>query len=322
MAQAGRGARRGAREGTRPGARAGDGPWREAAGTVAVIPDEAGFAMMRRRYRTFRFADHAAYLRHVEALLASLTGRQGYTSVALFDPVDFAEWCERERLDPDSADSRARYAGEIAVHGATVPYEGQPLGRLVPRLLAEHRRWEVWELGTDLLAGAGECPACGAPLPTCAFSRAAGTLRTLLEGAGPGTHHLVCSLAGEDGPLTAALRAQAEEDDGPVRLPEQDALVLCTVLAAALATARPVGLVLRTAPPPGAAAGPGAAERVCGWSVHEGVLRPLGEAEVFAAYCTDALTGEPVPPEPGVSYRDAPSLPQPRCAGAPGPPGE
>jgi hypothetical protein len=310
MAQAGRGA---ARRGARPG---GEGPWPEVAGTVAVVPDEAGFALMRRRYRTFRFADHAAYLRHTEALLASLTSGHGYTSVALLDPVEFAEWCERERLDPDSAASRARYAGEIAAHGATLPYEGQPLERLVPRLLAEHQRWETWELGTDLLAGAGECPACGAPLPTCAFGRVAGTLRALLEEAGSGTHHLVCSLADEDGPLTAALHAEAAEGDGPVHLAEQDALVLCTVLAAGLATGRPVGLVMRTAP---AGGGP---ERVCGWSLHEGALRPLSEAEVFAAYCTDALTGEPVPPETGVTYRDAPALPHPRCAGPPGPPGE
>jgi hypothetical protein len=293
--------------------------WRETAGTVAVIPDEAGFALMR-RYRTFRFTDHAAYLRHTEALLTSLSVSHGHTSVALFDPVGFADWCEREAVDPDSPASRARYAGEVAVHGATVPYEGEPLRRLVPRLLAERERWETWELCTDLLAEAGSCPVCGAPMPHCAFERAAGTLRALLECAEPGEHHLVCSLAAEDGPLTAALRAELAEE-GPLRLPEPDALVLCTVLAAGLATTRPAGLVLRSTPAPGPASGPCAPERVCGWSLHHGVLRPLSEAEVFAAYCTDARTGRPVPPESGVDYRDAPGLPPVRCAGAPSPPG-
>jgi hypothetical protein len=279
---------------------------------VAVIPDESGFALMR-RYRTFRFTDHASYLRHTEGLLASLTSRHGYTGVALFDPVGFAEWCERQALDPDSPASRARYAGEVAVHGATVPYEGQPIRRLVPRLLAEHERWRTWELGTELMAGAGDCPDCGTPVPRCAFGRAAGALRAVLEHAGPGTHHLVCSLAAEDGPLTAALHVEADGEDGAVRLAEPDALVLCTVLAAALATGHPAGVVLRSAPGPE----PGEPERVCGWSLHRGALRPLSEAEVFAAYCTDAHTGQPVPPERGVAYRDAPGLPPPRCPGPP-----
>jgi hypothetical protein len=293
----------------REGARGGS-PGQETAGTMAVIADQTGFALMR-RYPTFRFADHAAYLRHTEAVLRSLAERHAYTSVALFDPVGFADWCEQEGLDPDSAASRSRYAGEIAVHGATVPYQGQPIRRLVHQLLAEHERWTAWELGTDLLAEAGSCPVCGDPMPHCAFQRAAATLGAILERAEPGTHHLVCSLVAESGPLTAALHVDLGAG-GAVRLAEPDALVLCTVLAAGLATGGSAGLVLRSVArgPAGQAPGP---EEVRGWSLHGGLLRALDEAEVRAAYRTDARTGEPLPPEPGVSYRDAPRIAPVRC---------
>lgn len=294
---------------------------REAASTVAVVADESGFAMMR-RYPTFRFDDHRSYLRHTEALLRALARRHGYTNVALFDPAAFADWCAEQGLDPDTAASRARYAGEIAARGATVPYEGQALHRLVPDLLAEHERWVTWEACTDLLAGAGDCPGCRAPKERCAFQRAVTALSGALQRTGPGLHHLVCSLATETGPLSASLHAELDAD-GAVRLSEPQALVLCTVLAAGMATGRPAGMVLRSTPPgqgggpqgPRGPRGPRGSQQVRGWSLHGGRLRPLSEAEVFAAYCTDARTGEPVPPEPEVQYQAAPELPQGPCSG-------
>ncbi|MFJ2745467.1 hypothetical protein ACIO3O_38060 [Streptomyces sp. NPDC087440] len=43
-------------------------------------------------------------------------------------------------------------------------------------------------------------------------------------------------------------------------------------------------------------------ETVRGWRVTATDVEPLTEAQVFAAYCTDAMTGEPIPPEHGVRY--------------------
>ncbi|WP_129838195.1 hypothetical protein [Streptomyces sp. RFCAC02] len=273
---------------------------------MAIVADEAGFARMR-RYPTFTHTDHAGYLRWAEDLLRSLAGSHGHTSVALFDPSGFADYCARAGLDQDSPASRARYTAEVAARGATVPYEGQPIERLVPDLLAAHLRQESWELGTDLLAAAGDCAGCAAPLARCAFERAASLLTTAVGRAAPGTHHLVASLMTGPGPLTAVLDALVAAD-GAVRVPEHDALVMCTVLAAGLATGDPGGLVLRSVP----SATPGR-EHVRGWSLRDGRLRALTEAEVFAAYCTDARTGEPVPPEPGVTYGTAPTIPVPPC---------
>lgn len=45
---------------------------------------------------------------------------------------------------------------------------------------------------------------------------------------------------------------------------------------------------------------------VRGWRVGHRTLIPLDEAQMFDAHCTDAASGEPVPPEPGVEYVDAP----------------
>jgi hypothetical protein len=279
--------------------------WGETAGTVGVIADPAAFALMR-RYPTFAFRDHAGYLRRTEGHLRAVAGRHGHTSVALFDPAGFADYCAREGLEPDSPASRARYTADVAARGATVPYRGQPMSRLLPELLAEHLRWETWEAAGEVLAAAGTCPRCAAPQARCAFARAAAALAAVLAGLAPGTHRLVCSVSLAAGPLTAALSC-VTGGDGALRVAEPEALVLCTVLGAGLATGEPGGLVLRARP------GAGAAEEVCGWSLREGRLRPLTEGEVFTAYCTDAHTGEPVPPEPGVAYRAAPPLPPPRC---------
>lgn len=276
---------------------------REAASTVAVIPDEAGFALMR-RYPSFRHPDHPSYLRRTEALLRSLARRHGHTEVALFDAPGYASYCARARLDPDRPASRARYGAELAARGPTLPYGGQPLGLLLPELLLGREREAAWERGTELLAAAGPCAGCGAPLSRCAFQRAAGTLSDLLRRSRPGHHHLVCSVVA-DAPLTAALRVELGPEG--VRLAEPEALAWCTVLAAGLSGQRPGGLVQRREPPGGAP------PEVRGWSLRAGRLWPLGEAQVFAAYCTHAHTREPVPPEPGVAYRAAPPLPTRSC---------
>jgi hypothetical protein len=107
----------------------------------------------------------------------------------------------------------------------------------------------------------------------------------------------------EDTALLAALHARCD-DQGNVHLAEAEAMVCCTVLAAGMATDNAGGVVLRTTTPDGG-------EEVRGWSLRDGWLHPLTEAEVFNAYCTDAESGEPVPPEPGVTYRPGTPLTPP-----------
>ncbi len=47
---------------------------------------------------------------------------------------------------------------------------------------------------------------------------------------------------------------------------------------------------------------------VRGWTVTDRTLVPLDEAGMFDAHCTDSASGEPIPPEPGVVYTDAPAV--------------
>ncbi|MFJ4851722.1 MULTISPECIES: hypothetical protein [unclassified Streptomyces] len=287
---------------------------REAPTTVALLTGAADLAAMR-GYRSFRFHDHAEYLRRMEGLLRTLTSRGIHVRVGVFDPGEYARYCADTGADPDTSRTRARYAADVTASGPTVPYAGQALEHLVTQIEYETTRQATWELAGDILARAGDCACCGDDLARTSFDRASHALTRLLETAGPGSHHVVCSVPTEDTTLLAAMHARCDEH-GMVHLAEAEALVCCTVLAAGLATDSPGGLVVRsTALSPGSPGrggpGDGPPDEVRGWTLRDGWLRPLSEAEVFNAYCTDAETGEPVPPEPGVVHRPGFPLPPP-----------
>ncbi|MGA5170781.1 MULTISPECIES: hypothetical protein [Streptomyces] len=267
---------------------------REVPSTVGLLADDEDFTAMRRRYRTFTFDDHETYLARVEELLETLATEGGHTTVALFDPEDYADYCTRTGLDPDSPASRSRFTAEVAATGASVAYTGQPIDSLVPLLVHRAVRQATWEYATMLLTDIGECADCGQDIGRSAFDQASHTLARLLEEAGPGTHHLVCSVPADE-QLLAVLHAE-RPPTGPAVLDPTEAAEFVTVLAAGIALESPGGLVLRTTTP-------AAPDRVHGWRLDRGRLTPLTEAEVFNAYCTDADTGEPLPPEPGVDYR-------------------
>lgn len=274
---------------------------REVAGTVGVLTDAYDFDAMR-GYRTFPFDDHRDYLQQLDGLLKTFASRQLHTTVALFDPEDFAEYCSEHGLDPDTPTSRSSYTAAITTRGSTVTYAGQSLDSLLPELIDKAVRQATWEYATLLLADLGECADCGQDVGRSAFDRASRLLMRLLEGAGEGRHHLVCSVPARDEQLLAVLHAEGNATTA-ARAAELDAAEgaeFVAVLATAIALESPGGLVLRTSTPD-------APDRLRGWQLHEGRLLPLTAGEVFSAYCTDAATGEPLSPEPGVEY----------CAGFP-----
>ncbi|QDQ10338.1 hypothetical protein [Streptomyces spectabilis] len=271
---------------------------REVAGTIGLLADEDDFAAMR-RYRTFTFDDHVTYLQEVEGLLKSLAAQGRLTSIALFDPEEYEEFCADTGLAPDASASRARFAAELATAGPTVPYEGQALTDLVPDLVDETVRQTTWEYATMLLAGIGACAECGVDIGRSAFARASDLLMRVLDTAGPGPRHLVCSVPCDGQTLLAALHA-GHDDDGNARLDEAEALEFTTVLAVGIATHSSGGLVMRTGGKTG--------DRVQGWRLEGERLHPLTAAEVFDAYCTDALSGDLIAPESGVDYSAAPDL--------------
>ncbi|TPQ23333.1 hypothetical protein [Streptomyces sporangiiformans] len=272
---------------------------REIAGTIGLLTDEQDFTAMR-RYRTFTFDDHAGYLQQVEALLRTRAAEGGHTTVALFDPEEYAEFCADTGLDPDAASSRTRYTAELAATAATVPYEGQPLADLVPSLVDEAVRQATWEYATTLLTHLGDCASCGEDIGRAAFTRASDLLARIIDATGPGERHLVCSVSVAPEPLVAVLRAD-DDVHGTPRLDKTDALEFTTVLAVGIATRSAGGLVMRTGLTD-------TTDRVFGWRLRGEGLEPLTAGEVFDAYCTDIESGDLISPESGVDYCAPPDL--------------
>ncbi|MFD4952577.1 hypothetical protein [Streptomyces sp. NPDC058451] len=271
---------------------------REIAGTIGLLTDEQDFRAMR-RYRSFTFDDHTTYLEQVEKLLRLVAAQGGHTTVALFDPEEYAEYCAATGLDPDVPSSRARFTAELAGTGPALPYDGRPLAELVPDLVDEAIRQATWEYASTLLARLGPCASCGENIGRAAFARAADLVVRVLDTAPPGNRHLVCSVTGTPETLLAVLHADDEGDT--TQLDEAEALEFTTVLALGIATDGPGGLVMRTT-------APGTADRVYGWRLRAGGLEPLTAGEVFDAYCTDIESGDLISPESGVDYGEPPDL--------------
>ncbi|MFJ7076353.1 hypothetical protein [Streptomyces sp. NPDC098781] len=272
---------------------------REIAGTIGLLTDEHDFSAMR-RYRTFTFDDHKIYLEQMEALLRTRASQGSHTTIALFDPHEYAEYCTAAGLDPDIPSSRTRFTAELATTGPTIAYDGQPLADLVPALVDEAVRQATWEYAATLLARLGSCATCGEDIGRAAFTRASHLLVRILDTAPPGHRHLVCSVTGTPETLLAVLHAD-EDDQGGTRLDEAEALEFTTVLALGLATRSPGGLVMRTSET-------GTSDRIYGWRLRGEGLEPLTAGEVFDAYCTDIDSGDLISPESGVDYCVPPDL--------------
>ncbi|MGC0333347.1 hypothetical protein RKD23_006337 [Streptomyces sp. SAI-170] len=272
---------------------------REIAGTIGLLTDEQDFRAMR-RYRSFTFDDHATYLRQVEALLRTRAAQGGHTTVALFDPQEYADYCADIGLDPDKASSRTRFTAELAALGPALPYDGQPLTELLPALIDEAVRQATWEYASTLLSRLGACASCGEDLGRAALNRASDVVARILDTAPPGHHHLVCSVSSTPEPLFAVLHAD-QNRTGELELDQAESLEFTTVLALGLATHTPGGLVMRTT-------AHGTADQIYGWRLRGDGLEPLTAGEVFDAYCTDAESGDLISPESNVDYREPPDL--------------
>ncbi|MGW0337356.1 hypothetical protein ACWD0J_37010 [Streptomyces sp. NPDC003011] len=272
---------------------------REIAGTIGLLTDEHDFRAMR-RYRTFTFDDHTTYLHQVEDLLRTRAAQGSHTTVALFDPQEYAEYCAETGLDPDIPSSRTRFTARLATTGPTVPYDGRPLTELVPALVDEAVRQATWEYASTLLARLGTCASCGEDISRASFIRASHLLVRILDTAHPGNRHLVCSVTGTPETLVSVLHAD-EDADGATQLDEAEALEFTTVLALGLGTHSPGGLVMRTS-------APDTPDRVYGWRLRAEGLEPLTAGEVFDAYCTDIDSGDLISPESDVDYCAPPDL--------------
>ncbi|MCT9080439.1 hypothetical protein [Streptomyces fulvoviolaceus] len=268
---------------------------REIAGTIGLLTDEQDFSAMR-RYRTFVFDEYEPYLQQMEALLRSRVAEGSHTTVALFDPEEYAEFCADTGLAPDAPASRSRFTAEVAVTGTTIPYEGQPLAELARDLIDEAVRQVTQEYAAEFLSHIGPCATCGRDIGRAALARASELLLCIFSAAGPGDHHLVCRVAAVPETLVVRLRT-----DGDLQLDEAEALELTTVLAFGIAAHNAGGLVIRTS-------APDTSDRVYGWRLRGDGLQPLTAAEAFDAYRAHIEAGDTSVTETNVDYCEPPDL--------------
>ncbi|MFD8716909.1 hypothetical protein ACFV2H_02465 [Streptomyces sp. NPDC059629] len=271
----------------------------EIAGTIGLLTDEHDFTAMR-RYRTFPFDDYESYLWEVESVLRTRASEGGHTTLALFDPEEYDEFCTEMGIDPDALASRTRYTAELAASGPTLPYEGQALAELARDLIDDAVRQSTWEYAFTALARIGSCATCGVDIGRAAFAYATDLLARIIDTAAPGDRHLVCSASSAPETLVAVLHAD-DNADGRTPLNERETLEFTAVLALGIAQHGTGGLVMRTSTP-------GMTDHVYGWKIREGGLRPLTAGEVFDAYCADIESGDVIAPESEVDYCEPPDL--------------
>ncbi|MFC8429251.1 hypothetical protein [Streptomyces sp. NPDC057253] len=268
---------------------------REIAGTIGLLTDEQDFTAMR-CYRTFVFDEYESYLRQVEALLRSRADEGSHTTVALFDPEEYAEFCADAGLAPDAPASRSRFTAEVAATGTTLAYEGQPLVELAQELIDGAVRQVTQEYASEFLSHIGPCATCGKDIGREALARASELLMCIVHAAGPGDHRLVCRVSAVPETLVVGLRT-----GGDLQLEETEALELTTVLAFGIAARNAGYLVMRTS-------GPGESDRVYGWQLRGDALRPLTAAEVFHAHRTHIASGQTDVTETNGDYCEPPDL--------------
>jgi hypothetical protein len=118
-------------------------------------------------------------------------------------------------------------------------------------------------------------------------------IKAVLAGAGEGHHHITVVTRFGSATVVADVGGDTARLDT-----DHPALLAWLHLGATQETGTGAGITLRSITDSGA--------EVQAWLLAaDGEIQPQSEAEVFAAYCTDAGTGEPVAPEHAVRYCDA-----------------
>ncbi|MET9324108.1 hypothetical protein ABZX75_28655 [Streptomyces sp. NPDC003038] len=127
--------------------------------------------------------------------------------------------------------------------------------------------------------------------------RSAALLMGLVNAVGDGCHHLAVAASANDATLSVSV--PFHKDGEASDLDPDDALEAMEILT--LAAMVGGGAVIRTH-------FADQTSEVRGWKLVEFYAKPLNASEIFSAYCTDAATGELIPPEWGVEYVAAPRL--------------
>ncbi|MCZ4610383.1 hypothetical protein O3S80_42800 [Streptomyces sp. Lzd4kr] len=130
------------------------------------------------------------------------------------------------------------------------------------------------------------------------FETAAQAFKALLDTLGAGRHHLVCSAHTDQGSFASVSTTvdRAPDDQDLMEADGEGSLMFCHLLAQTSLGYRDAAIFTRTYASEDRAV-------LRGWRVTAGWPEPMEAADVFAAYCTDLATGDPIPPEPGTDYQ-------------------
>ncbi|MER0443079.1 hypothetical protein ABR738_00560 [Streptomyces sp. Edi4] len=146
-----------------------------------------------------------------------------------------------------------------------------------------------------LLNSTRACLCCGNNAGWAALAVAERILIALDQGLPGHRYHLTTSF--DHDAVRHVVGLQVDRVDGELEADAEDAIRFLLVLAAGVCQGS-AGLTARSSRL-------GGDDQVRAWSIGGGAVSPLSRAEVFNAYCTDAATGEPIPPCPQTEYCDA-----------------
>lgn len=150
-------------------------------------------------------------------------------------------------------------------------------------------------LAVALLNATRTCACCGNSMGWAALTVADRILGALSQDL-PGDQQNIVATFEHDGDVRTA-ELQLARVSGVLTANAEEAVRFLLALAAGVCQDNS-GLTVRSSYP-------GATDQVRGWSIGHGVAIPLNRAQIFDAYCTDAVTGEPLPPCPQTEYCDA-----------------
>ncbi|MGW2612727.1 hypothetical protein ACWC4A_52065 [Streptomyces mirabilis] len=136
------------------------------------------------------------------------------------------------------------------------------------------------------------------------FETATLAFGALLSTCGPGRHHLTCSATTAPGSYaSASVTVECTPADESVENADYEGwLMFCHLLAQTSIAFRDGTIFVRSYTTDSTSV-------VRGWTITDGWPQPMAAADVFAAYCSDLASGDPIPPQPGTAYQAGTLLP-------------
>ncbi|GAA1581494.1 hypothetical protein [Actinoplanes couchii] len=245
-----------------------------------MIADEATFRLLSESYASFVWSpdQHEEYLDSHDGAVEKSRRAGGLLHLGRFDHDDYLDFCEADGLPPDSGASRSAYAVWCSETGMAKEWEGSVRDLLVSASLLD-------AVGSDVDAAVS------------AAGKVVDELTDLMLTAPPGSGSVTVTVSAPGDEVTTVVFPW-EQARTELRVNRPFDVLFAAVTAGVangggLIVRLPTGVVLDGAVPQ---------TRVLGWRLGHHDATEIPEAELFNAFCTDATTGDLLPPEFGTVY--------------------